>query len=128
MVSTLVTQSRMASLVASLSVRVPLVTGRTCGTAGQVQQAQHANHAGTPALSAAWQVRGNQHDKPPQTSTYPPIHPASPHLGAQQAHAEHVERLALHVLLAHVHNALQARTRAHSGLQGKKREGGRRAG
>ena len=53
------TQSRMASLTASLSVRLPVMR--------------------------------------------------RPHLGAEQPHAEHVERLALHVHLAHVDDALLAR-------------------
>ena len=33
------------------------------------------------------------------------------HLGAEQAHAEHVQRLAAHVDLAHVHDALHAEQR-----------------
>ena len=37
------------------------------------------------------------------------------HLGAEQAHAEHVERLALHVDLAHVDDALEAEQRGGGG-------------
>ena len=37
------------------------------------------------------------------------------HLGAEQAHAEHVERLALHVDLAHVDDALEAEERGGGG-------------
>ena len=59
---TLVTQSRIASLMASFSVRLPAST--------------------------------------PQ------------HLGAEQAHPEHVQRLPLHVLGAHVDVALEAEQRA----------------
>ena len=40
---------------------------------------------------------------------------AGSHLGAEQAHAEHVERLALHVDLAHVHDALEAEQRGGGG-------------
>ena len=61
-VRTLVTQSRIASLIASFSVRLPRVDAA--------------------------------------------------HLGAEQAHAEHVERLPLHVLGAHVDDALEAEQRA----------------
>ncbi len=38
-----------------------------------------------------------------------------PHLGAQQAHAEHVERLALHVDLAHVDDAVEPEQRSRGG-------------
>ena len=65
MSATFVTQSRIASLIASFSVRLP---------------------ASTPA-----------------------------HLGAEQPHAEHVQRLALHVLGAHVDVALEAEQRAGGG-------------
>ena len=46
MVSTFVTQSRMASLVASFNVAVPECTGRTCGErkAASVRQ-PHSSHA-----------------------------------------------------------------------------------
>ena len=37
------------------------------------------------------------------------------HLGSQQLHAEDVQRLALHVLLAHVHHTLQAEQGGHGG-------------
>lgn len=37
------------------------------------------------------------------------------HLGTKEAHAEHVERLSLHVLGPHVDNALQAKSSADSG-------------
>lgn len=56
-------------------------------------------------------------DTLPNALPYTPAPPRRPHLGTQQAHAEHIQRLALHVLLAHVHHALQARARAHCGLQ-----------
>ena len=62
---TLATQSRMASLMASLSVRLPAVDAT--------------------------------------------------HLGAEQAHAEDVERLARHVVDAHVDHALEAEQRADRG-------------
>ena len=63
--ATLVTQSRMASLMASFSVRLPLVTPT--------------------------------------------------HFGAEHAHAEDVEPLPAHVLLAHVDHALEAEQRADRG-------------
>ena len=62
MSATLVTQSRIASLIASFSVRLPASTRQ--------------------------------------------------HLGAEQAHAEDVQRLPLHVLGAHVDVALEAEQRA----------------